>query len=96
LFLRQRIGLHYLIERLEEAQVVAYGGVKEDAARIDEFRWRLVGGLRERIEFDALGVGDCIRDVSIAATVQNGTQQGVALIGVRRNGNISDYDRNLK
>jgi hypothetical protein len=84
-----RLGLHHLIERLEEAQVVSDSAVEQDTARIDEFRWRLVGGLRERIEFDALGVSDCIRDVSIAAALQNGTQQGVALIGVRRNGNIS-------
>src|SRR5215472_12409409 len=58
-------------------------------ASIDEFSCRLVRGLREQIKFNALRVRDSLFDVGIASTLQNGTQQGVALIGVRRHRNIA-------
>src|SRR5215472_6137912 len=58
-------------------------------ASIDEFSCRLVRGLREQIKFNALRVCDSLFDVGIASTLQDGTQQGVALIGVRRHRNIA-------
>ena len=50
---------------------------------------RRIGRLRERIELDALGIGDGLGDVGVAAALQHRAQQGVALIGVRRHRDVA-------
>ena len=76
-----RLGLHDAVERLEEAQVVGNGRVVDDVDRIDEHRRRRVGRLRQRIDLDPLAVGDRLGDVGVAAALENGAQQGIALVG---------------
>jgi len=89
-----RLGLHEAIERFEVAQVVGNGGVEHDAERVDKagLRAAFSACFRERIKLHAFTVGDRSRDVGIAAALEVGAENRIALISIRLKWDVAVRD----
>ena len=72
-----------------EAHVVRNGCVEDHVDGVDELGVRRTMSLRERVDLDPFAIGDCIGNISVAAALQVGTKECIALVGCGWHGNVS-------